>query len=663
VEESSRAVRVPTSVRGRYSPIARVLSRIGFGVVSIVAAVLIRVPLEPILEGRNDFIILEPAIAIAAWYGGLVSGTAATASAVVASLLFYLHPVGSPLIEAPGDTLSIVLFTINGMILTTLSAGLRRAYERATDARETAERSANRSERLQIFALALNRPMSPKVLAQTAIANAVDLLGASGGLVAIGHAADPELTVLATDGYTGGVVAETKVANNLDSPLGGVMQSGEPTFLHSRAERQARYPAVADQFAIDGDSMVLPLLYEGDTTGAIYLNFEGRSGYGPDDSDYLRSIGVQCGSALARALLIERSDAMVTTQQARAGELETVLEAIGDGLLVGNVDGRIILANPAVERLLGNVPAHLSDLPDRAEDAVGEQGSETRYLARSPVQAKGWLEIARFPVVAKGRSSDVVLIRDVTVAVEADLQRDAFLGVLSHELRTPITTIMGGVALLQRLELALDERSRGLLDDIDAESTRLHRIVEDLLVLTRSERGALDIRGEPVLLHRVVQTVIDRERIISPGVDIRLTSGDGLAPVEAEPTYVQQIVRNFLSNALKYGRSGGKPIEVVVSQNEDMIETRVLDRGVGFSPGDMERLFTLFYRNPKAIASAPGAGIGLYVCRLLAEAMGGTTWARSRPGGGAEFGFGLPRMPDVDTYPADRRPARGGPLS
>ena len=166
-----------------------------------------------------------------------------------------------------------------------------------------------------------------------------------------------------------------------------------------------------------------------------------------------------------------------------------------------------------------------------------------------------------------------------------------------------------------------------------------------------------------MLLHRVVQTVIDRERIISPGVDIRLVSADGLAPVEAEPTYVQQIVRNYLSNALKYGRSGGKPIEVVVSQTGDMIETRVLDRGVGFSPGDMERLFTLFYRNPKAIASAPGAGIGLYVCRLLAEAMGGTTWARSRPGGGAEFGFGLPRMPDQDIYPVTQKAGAVGPRS
>ena len=85
-----------------------------------------------------------------------------------------------------------------------------------------------------------------------------------------------------------------------------------------------------------------------------------------------------------------------------------------------------------------------------------------------------------------------------------------------------------------------------------------------------------------------------------------------------------------------------------MSQAQHMIEVRVLDRGVGLGPGDDERLFTLFYRNPKAVRSAPGAGIGLYVCRLLAEAMGGSTWARSRPGGGAEFGFALPLVIDVE---------------
>ena len=127
-----------------------------------------------------------------------------------------------------------------------------------------------------------------------------------------------------------------------------------------------------------------------------------------------------------------------------------------------------------------------------------------------------------------------------------------------------------------------------------------------------------------MLVHRLAQSVVDRAQLASPEVEIRLTAADNLAPVDAEPTYVQQILRNLLSNALKYGKSAGQPIEVNVVQSGQWIETRVLDRGVGFGPGDSDRLFTLFYRNPKVVCSAPGAGIGLYVCRLLAEAMGGT---------------------------------------
>jgi signal transduction histidine kinase len=353
---------------------------------------------------------------------------------------------------------------------------------------------------------------------------------------------------------------------------------------------------------------------------------------------------VQCGSALERAGLIERSDAMAGVEQARAAELVTVLAAIGDGILVGDGDGRVILSNPAADRLLGRIPATLADLPPRAGDAPDDPAAVNRFLAASPVGTRGWLEIAHFPVSSSGASSDVVLIRDITTVVEADLQRDAFLGVLSHELRTPITTIVAAIELLLAAPGSRDDRSRGLLGDIDAEATRLNRIVENLLVLTRSERGALDVSAEPVLVHRLVAEVVERERAAAPDVDIQLDAPDDLAPVEAEPTYVQQIVRNLLSNAVKYGRAPGKPIEVVVEQRGQAIETRVLDRGVGLGPGDSERLFTLFYRNPKAIRSSPGAGIGLYVCRLLADAMGGRSWAIARPGGGAEFGFSLPLM-------------------
>jgi signal transduction histidine kinase len=643
---------------------ASLASRIAVGVGAIVVAVLVRIPLDALLQGRNTFILMEPAIAVAAWYGGFVSGGTATGSAIVASVLFYLDPVGSFGIKSDGDFLSLALFAGNGMVLTYLSSGLRGSLARANQALTAAEESASRNAGLQRIALALNRPMAPPVLAQTAIDQAVELLGASGGIVATGTAGDRELVTRATNGYSGGVQSGAGVPNEPATPLGDVIRSGTPLLLRGRADRVAHYPAFADMFTSDGDSIVLPLLYEGVATGAIYLNFDGRTNYGPQDADYLSSIGTQCGSALARSRLIEQAGNTAAKERARAAELQTVLEAMGDGVLVGDSEGRITLSNTAAARLLGHPPARLADLPGKLAEPPedGENGEDARrFLVRSPVRPRGWLEITHFPVADDSASSDVVILRDVTGAVDADLQRDAFLGVLSHELRTPITTIMVGVDLLRSTDgVRRSARIRGLVADIDADATRLNRIVADLLVLSRSERGALDASGEPVLVHRVVRDVVEREQEAWPDAEIVLTVPDELAPAEAEPTYVEQIIRNLLSNALKYGRSPGKPIEVIVIEADDVVEVRVVDRGVGFAPGETDRLFTLFYRNPKAVAAAPGAGIGLYVCRLLAEAMHGTVWARPRPGGGAEFGFSLPLMRGSAGDVSVRVPANGG---
>lgn len=655
---------VASGIERKSLQVASLASRIAVGVGAIAVAVLVRIPLDLLLQGRNTFILMEPAIAVAAWYGGFVSGGTATVSAIVASVLFYLDPAGSFGIKSEGDFLSLVLFSGNGMVLTFLSSGLRGSLARANRALTAAEESASRNAGLQRIALALNRPMTPAVLAQTAIDQAVELLGASGGIVATGTATDRKLLIRGTNGYAGGAQSSVDVSNEPGTPLGDVIRSSNPLVMRGREDRAARYPALADKCDTDGDSIVLPLLYEGVATGAIYLNFAGRSGYGPQDRDYLCSIGAQCGSALARSLLIEQAGTTVAKEQARAAELRTVLEAMGDGVLVGDSEGRIMLSNTAAARLLGQPPARLADLPGRPQDtpADGVDGTDARrFLVRSPVRSRGWLEITHFPVTEDSASSDVVVLRDVTAAVDADLQRDAFLGVLSHELRTPITTIMVGVDLLRRSDgVRRSARARSLVADIDADATRLNRIVADLLVLTRLERGALDASGEPVLLHRIVRDVAERERRAWPEGEIVLAIPEDLGPVEAEPTYVEQIIRNLLSNALKYGRAPGKPIEVTVAGIEDRVEVRVLDRGVGFAPGETDRLFTLFYRNPKAVAAAPGAGIGLYVCRLLAEAMDGTAWARPRPGGGAEFGFALPLMKDRAGDADVRVPAHGG---
>lgn len=239
-------------------------------------------------------------------------------------------------------------------------------------------------------------------------------------------------------------------------------------------------------------------------------------------------------------------------------------------------------------------------------------------------------------------------MRDVTAARQARAQREAFLGILSHELRTPITTIYAGSKVLARDEPLEKETSRELANDISAEAERLFRLVEDLLVMTRIERGVLHLANEPVLLQRVVSGAIRLESAHWPGTRIRLVGPVDLPAVAGDLTYVEQVIRNLLSNAAKYSPTGGE-IEVRLDAGADGVSCRVRDRGRGFRSDESNDLFDLFYRSPTTAAQAAGAGIGLFVCRRLVTAMGGRIWARARSRGGAEFGFMLRRYePDAE---------------
>jgi signal transduction histidine kinase len=240
-------------------------------------------------------------------------------------------------------------------------------------------------------------------------------------------------------------------------------------------------------------------------------------------------------------------------------------------------------------------------------------------------------------------------------AVEAEKERlaeqerraaelgQAFIGVVSHELRTPITMILGGAQLLKRMEKPNDgARRRELTADIEAEAERLYRLTEDLLVLTRVERGGLDIGTEPVLLRRILERVIRSESKRWPEVRIVLNADLDLPVVGGDATYVEQLARNLVANAAKYGGPGSE-IQIVATWNDAEVEIRVLDDGPGLADADLKKVFELFYRSPITAKKAPGAGIGLFVAAHLASAMGGRTWATNREGGGSEFGFAMRR--------------------
>jgi hypothetical protein len=228
----------------------------------------------------------------------------------------------------------------------------------------------------------------------------------------------------------------------------------------------------------------------------------------------------------------------------------------------------------------------------------------------------------------------------------AAVYREAFVDVISHELRTPITTILGLAQVLARPGRPYDTDRLALLDDIRAESERLHRLVEDLLVLSRVERGRLGVAAEPLQLARMLERLVEREATIFPSLTITLRLEPRLPIVAGEQTYIEQIVRNLLGNAAKYCPPG-TPVTVAASREDaESVAVRVLDEGPGISDEAVEHVFELFYRDPERSRSVAGSGIGLFVCAALAGTMGGRIWARRRPEGGSEFGFTLPLLED-----------------
>lgn len=350
---------------------------------------------------------------------------------------------------------------------------------------------------------------------------------------------------------------------------------------------------------------------------------------------------------------------LVTAEQARSAELNAIIGAIGEGIIVIDADGSVSLANRTAEELLGSTDA--DSLGEPLDRLALPQGMDLAGLAaHGPIQARlleshgQWLEVAAYPVDAypvdtpdDADGSTILILRDVTNAREREQARDAFIGVLSHELRTPVTTIYAGAELLARGETKLDEAARaGIFEDIHAEAERLHRLVEDVVALTRFGEGALEIGSEPVLLQRVLPAVVRSEEGRWPTGRFELDLPYDLPPVAGETTYVEQVVRNLLANAMKYsGSDAVVRILVDVAPSGAEVQVRVLDAGPGFPEGEADRLFELYYRSPSVSRKVSGSGIGLFVCARLIDAMGGYVWAVNHEGGGAEFGFALRVMP------------------
>ncbi|HEY7738195.1 MAG TPA: ATP-binding protein [Candidatus Limnocylindria bacterium] len=359
------------------------------------------------------------------------------------------------------------------------------------------------------------------------------------------------------------------------------------------------------------------------------------------------------------------------SEHAARAELESIVAAIGEGIMVSDADGTVSLMNQAAIDLLGR---RIDRFDAVAEAFAGDADSPTPaqlLVAEGPSTAEYELvadgrriELSSFPLLVEGEASRrVLLLRDVTEARRRDRVRDAFLSLLSHELRTPMTAVYGGATLLQRVGDQLDAETRQeLRNDIVYEADRLSRLIDDLLVLTRLE-GGVEVGHEPALLQHLVSEVVAQDRRSANGTTIEVAMDAGLPPVIGDETGIRQVTHNLISNAVKYSPPASTVEVRVEATDADEVTVRVLDRGPGLADEETAQVFEPFYRGPATERAAPGLGIGLFVCQRLVEAMGGRIWTSPREGGGSEFGFALEVWPieaEVDESVDASQPVRTG---
>ena len=436
------------------------------------------------------------------------------------------------------------------------------------------------------------------------------------------------------------------------SPMASVLRSGAPAVIRMDDEAirsAARSDTHAQALArLEARwALITPLRVLNRTTGVMAFMRKADVPYEANDIEFATELGDRAGRALENARLHTQVEHLAVGERRRAGELEAVVASIGEGILVTHPGGAIASSNAAATRLLGGPVATLDDLLARLLDSEGVQ---PRSLAREPSEYRlagrptAWVEVAAYPVAGPAdqeAGSAVVVCRDVSAFRQGQALREAFLGLLSHELRTPVTTIYGGSAVLSRPDNTLSSETRDeILSDIAGEADRLYRLVEDLMVLARFDEG-IDIGSEPALLQRLVPSVVDQERGRWPATSFTVDAHADLPAVAGDETSITQVTRNLLSNAAKYSGLEGR-VKVLIEPGNDGVVVRVQDDGPGINEAEAEDLFSPFYRSPSTARMAAGAGIGLHVSRRLVDAMGGRIWARRLDGGGSEFGFQLP---------------------
>lgn len=401
--------------------------------------------------------------------------------------------------------------------------------------------------------------------------------------------------------------------------------------------------------------------------------------------------------AVAEKEIISKTDKLAASEREsrrKSKILQSVLDSMGDGVVVANEEGNFILFNSAAEKILGVGPKSMPRqewpehfgiyLPDGvtpvpaddiplAQALRGKSVEGAELFLRNPKNPDGiWINVTATPLTDEGavRRGGVAVFRDISQnkqaeglivrakdeAERASKFKDQFLSTMSHELRTPLNAVLGFSDLLADDRYgSLNERQRRYVNNIHTGGTHLLRLISDILDLSKIQAGRMDLTIQDVPVEAAFAEVLSTLRPLADNKSQILLQSHSDLVVRADITRFKQMLMNLAGNAIKFTPKGGH-IELVAKKEDGKIRVEVIDDGPGIPAKEQKRIFDAFYRMQKSGEPIEGTGLGLAITQRLAELHGSNLNLVSQAGQGSCFYFSLgagillhdPQTPTVD---------------
>jgi two-component system phosphate regulon sensor histidine kinase PhoR len=371
--------------------------------------------------------------------------------------------------------------------------------------------------------------------------------------------------------------------------------------------------------------------------------------------------------AKANQGLIKKLEIQAARALEEKANTEALFASIGEAVIATDTKGTIIRVNKPALEILGYRKADLiGHWFTEAVVAVNEDGSvvdnQQRPMAKAYLTGRTITERIYYlkkdrtiipvlanvsPVLMRGKPIGAILIfRDMSEEMKNDRLKMDFIGIASHQLRTPLTAVVTYAHMLEdNFGGKLSDIQQSFVNVIITASRRMNELVGTLLNITRIEAGNIRVEPKPVQVENIIQEILDEMKPEADGKRIKLSLNvkTQLERIKTDKLLVHEVFANLISNAIKYTPPGGK-ISVTITDRFNDIVISVKDNGYGIPVEDQRYVFIKFFRSSDAMKhDVTGTGLGLYLTKVLVDNLGGEVWFKSIKNKGTTFFVSLPR--------------------